>query len=133
MAEENLIVKGSPIDGRGCFSRVRLPARKKFGEFVGEKIKAKEARRRVAHGGRISICELDGRWSIYASRSGSATSFINHSCTPNSFSRIAYGRIHFHALRAIEAGEEVTLDYTPSQHPGRPCTCGTVRCRGVMR
>jgi len=36
------------------------------------------------------------------------------------------------ALRDIVAGEELTLDYTPSQHPGRPCTCGAARCRGVM-
>ena len=72
-AEENLIVKGSPVDGQGCFSWVRLPARKKFGEFVGEKIGSRQARRRVARGGRISICELDRRWSIDASRSGRAT------------------------------------------------------------
>lgn len=117
----------------GCFSHVRLPARKKFGEFVGEKINAREARDRVARGGKISICEIDHRWSVDASRSGSPTAFINHSCAPNSFVRVAQGRIWFHALRVIEAGEEVTLDYTPSQHPGRRCTCGSPRCRGVMR
>ncbi len=130
--EEKLLVKRSSIDRQGCFALVRLPARKKFGEFVGDKIRAREARRRVERGGRISICEIDERWSIDASRSGGPTAFINHSCTPNSFSRIAQGRLYFHALRTIEPGEEITLDYTPSQHPGRPCRCGSVRCRGVM-
>lgn len=116
----------------GCFSRVPLPARKKFGEFVGEKISAREARARVARGSRISICEIDHRWSIDASGSGSSTGFINHSCTPNASARIAQGRIWFYALRRIEAGEEITLDYRPSQHPERSCRCGSIRCRGVM-
>ena len=131
--DARLFVRRSQINGKGCFSLVALPARKKFGEFVGEKISAREAKRRIARGGKISICELDHRWSIDASRSGAPTAYINHSCTPNSFSRIAQGRIYFHALRPIEAGEEITLDYTPSQHPGRPCTCGSPGCRGVIR
>ncbi|MEO8044388.1 MAG: SET domain-containing protein [Spartobacteria bacterium] len=129
---QRLVVRRSPINGRGCYSLVRLPARKKIGEFIGQKISAREARRRVALGGAISICEVDGCWSIDGSRSGNPTSFINHSCTPNAFSRIARGRIFFHALRTIAPGEEVTLDYTPSQHPGRRCTCASPRCRGVM-
>ena len=131
-ANDRLTIRSSAIDGVGCFSRVRLPARKKFGEFVGERISAREAHARVKRGGRISICEIDHRWSIDASASGSPTSFINHSCTPNAYARIAQGRIWFYALRAIAAGEEITLDYRPSQHPERRCTCGTARCRGVM-
>jgi SET domain-containing protein len=35
-------------------------------------------------------------------------------------------------LRHIAKGKELTLDYTPSQHPGRPCTCGARSCRGVI-
>lgn len=129
---DRLTIRRSAIDKLGCFSRARLPARKKFGEFIGEKISAREARDRVADGGRISICELDRRWSIDASASGSPTAFINHSCTPNAYARIAQGRIWFYALRQIEAGEEITLDYRPSQHPDRRCRCGSDRCRGLM-
>lgn len=127
-----LTIGSSPIDGMGCFSRVRLPARKKFGEFIGERISAREARLRVARGGRLRICEVDRRWSIDASESGSPTALINHSCMPNAYARIAHGRIFFHALRRIEAGEEITLDYRPSQHPNRQCWCGSIRCRGIM-
>lgn len=60
-------------------------------------------------------------------RAGAAArprSSIN-SCAPNSFVRVAQGRIWFHALRVIEARKEVTLDYTSSQHPGRRCRCGS--------
>ncbi len=129
---DRLTIGRSSIDGMGCFSRVQLPARKKFGEFIGEKISAREAGARVARGGRISICELDHRWSIDASASGSPTAFINHSCKPNAYARIAQGRIWFYALRRIETGEEITLDYRPSQHPERRCSCGSSRCRGLL-
>ncbi|MEO6971260.1 MAG: SET domain-containing protein, partial [Chthoniobacterales bacterium] len=81
---EPLIILRSPINGRGCFAAVPIPARRKIGEFVGEKISAREARARVARGGKISICEINQRWSIDASRTRQPTAFINHSCTPNS-------------------------------------------------
>ncbi len=130
--ETPLVVKRSRIDGQGCFARRRLPGRKRFGEFVGEKISAREAQRRVERGGRISICEIDRRWSIDASRSGSPTAFINHSCSPNCFMRVAHGRILFYALRDIAPGEELLLDYSPSQHPELRCSCGSPRCRGMV-
>ncbi len=109
-----------------------MAARRKIGELAGERISNAEARRRVAKGGKLRICEIDERWSIDASRGGNATAYINHSCAPNCFSRVTRGHMLFLSLRDIAAGEEITLDYTPSQHPGRPCTCGAANCRGVM-
>jgi SET domain-containing protein len=128
-----LIAKRSGINGRGCFAAVAFSARKKIGELKGERIDNREAARRVAKGGKVRICQLDDHSSIDASRGGDATAFINHSCAPNCFSRITHGRMLFFALRDIAVGEEITLDYTPSQHPGRRCTCGAPNCRGVMR
>lgn len=128
-----LIAGKSPINGRGCFAAVHFKRGKKVGELLGERISNEEAARRVAKGGKIRICELDDRWSIDASRGGDATAFINHSCAPNCFSRVTRGHMLFFALRDIEPGEEITLDYTPSQHPGRRCTCGATTCRGIMQ
>lgn len=128
----SLVAKKSGINGKGCFALKALSPRRKIGELVGERISNREAARRVAKGGKVRICELDEHWSIDASRGGNATAFINHSCEPNCFSRITRGHMLFFALRPIRAGEEITLDYTPSQHPGRRCTCGAARCRGVM-
>jgi SET domain-containing protein len=128
----SIIVGKSKINGRGCFAADRLPARRKIGELQGERIPNREAARRVANGGKVHICQLDDRWSIDASRGGNATAYINHSCEPNCFSRVVHGHMLFFALRDIAPGEELTLDYTPSQHPGRRCTCGAAKCRGVM-
>jgi len=127
-----LAVGKSGINGRGCFALVPLAARKKVGELIGERITNREAVRRVAKGGKVRICQIDDEWSIDASRGGDATAFINHSCDPNCFSRVMRGHMLFFALRDIAPGEELTLDYTPSQHPGRRCTCGAASCRGIM-
>lgn len=127
-----LVAGRSGINGKGCFAAVPFARGKKVGELRGERITNREAARRVAKGGKIRICELDDHWSIDASRGGDATAFINHSCAPNCFSRVTRGHMLFFALRDIEPGEEITLDYTPSQHPGRRCTCGAPNCRGVM-
>ena len=128
----HLVVRKSGINGKGCFAALPLPARRKIGELAGERISQREAQRRVAKGGKVRICDLDEKWSIDASRGGNATAYINHSCAPNAFSRVVRGHMLFFALRDIAAGEEITLDYTPSQHPGRPCRCGASDCRGVM-
>lgn len=131
-SQQKLVTGKSGINGRGCFAAVALSARRKIGELLGERISHREAQRRVAKGGKVRICDVDEKWSIDASRGGDATAFINHSCAPNCFSRVVRGHMLFFALRDIAAGEEITLDYTPSQHPGRPCTCGAPNCRGVM-
>jgi uncharacterized protein len=127
-----LVVKASGINGKGCFAAEALPARRKVGELLGERISHREAARRVAKGGKVRICQIDERSSIDASRGGDATAYINHSCDPNCYSRVTRGHMLFFALRDIAVGEELTLDYTPSQHPGRRCTCGAANCRGVM-
>jgi uncharacterized protein len=129
-----LLVAGrSPINGKGCFAALAFRRRQKVGELRGERITNREAARRVAKGGKVRICELDEDWSIDASVGGDATAFINHSCEPNCFSRVMHGHMLFFALRDITPGEEITLDYTPSQHPGRRCTCGAAKCRGIMQ
>ena len=57
--------------------------------------------------------------------------FVNHSCEPNA--RGGSGRDV--AARAIEAGEEITVDYVAEQVPGLElrCQCGSPRCRGALK
>lgn len=127
-----LEVRPSGITGRGLFTRLPIPARCKIGEFEGERISIAEARRRAAGRRVVAIVEMD-RDAIDASRTRHGFRFINHSCAPNTYMRIAYGRIEFYALRAIAGGEELTVDYGLSHHDGRlPCRCNAPNCRGAI-
>lgn len=125
-----LCVARSGIVGRGLFAGTAIPARAKIGEFEGEVISIAEARRRAAGKRIVAIVELAKR-AIDASATRRGFRYINHSCEPNTFTRLTGKRAEFYALRRIRAGEELTVDYGESHHEGKlRCRCGAKCCRG---
>jgi SET domain-containing protein len=125
-----LIPRRSSIQGSGIFTDAPLRARKKIGEYTGERISVREARRRARTRKKIAIIEVSDYVAIDESVGGGPFQFINHSCDPNVYIRIAYGRAEFYALRNIRAGEELTCDYGESHHEGTlPCRCGAKNCQ----
>lgn len=64
---------------------------------------------------------------------------LNHSCDPNCgiIVRTGSGELEVHALRDIEEGEELTLDYETFETEFRvltgPCLCLAPNCRGKLR
>src|SRR3954468_18189837 len=127
-----LYVAASRVVGKGLFAGTRIPARAKVGEFEGEAIGLREARRRAKGRRIVAIVELE-RHALDATRMRHGFRFINHSCAPNSFFRITPQRAEIYALRAIRRGEELTVDYGESQHEGTlPCRCGAAGCRGYI-
>jgi SET domain-containing protein len=127
-----LYVGRSRLVGRGLFAGTPIPARAKIGEFEGERIGLREARRRAKGRRIVAIVELD-RHALDATRTGRGFRYINHSCAPNTFIRCTPTRAEFYALRDIRAGEELTADYGESQHNGTlACRCGAPRCRGFL-
>ncbi|MGA9040879.1 MAG: SET domain-containing protein [Terriglobales bacterium] len=125
-----LFVQASPIQGKGLFTDSPVHLRKKLGEFTGELITVREARKRVRGAKRIVIVELSATKAIDGSVRGGPFQFVNHSCDPNLFVRIAYGRVEFYAKRNIAAGEELTCDYGDSHHEGKlSCRCESAKCR----
>jgi SET domain-containing protein len=124
-------VKQSKIDGKGCFATVPFAKGRKIAEYVGEKISRHEITRRLRGKRRIHICGVDSYWAIDGSKSGNGTQYINHSCEPNCFVKIIHGHIIFFALRDIQPGEEILLDYEESYHSDKKrCDCGAASCRG---
>jgi len=123
----------SSIDGIGLFTDAPIPARKKVGEFTGERISLREARRRAKGLKKIAIVEME-KGAIDESRKGGGLfRYINHSCEANAYIRIAYNRVEFYARRAIRAGEELTCDYGATQHDGTlPCRCNAKKCRKFL-
>jgi SET domain-containing protein len=125
---DKLIVGRSLITGRGLFAGCAIPARAKIGEFEGEIISIREARRRAKGRKVVAIIELEGL-AIDATTTRRGFRFINHSCAPNTFTRLTDRRAEFYALRKIRTGEELTVDYGESHHDGKlPCQCGAAGC-----
>jgi len=127
-----LAIRESLINGRGCFATISFQRWRKIAPYAGEKISNAEAKRR---GGRriLRICGIDNRWSIDGSRGGNGTHYINHSCTPNAFTRTLYGQLIFFALRDIQPGEEITIDYESTLHSdSKRCFCKASNCRGTI-
>ena len=127
-----LYVAKSALVGQGLFAGTRIPSRAKVGEFEGEVIGLREARRRARGRAIIAIVELE-RHALDATRMKHGFRFINHSCEPNTFFRCTPERAEIYALREIRRGEELTVDYGESQHDGAlRCRCGAARCRGYL-
>ena len=127
-----LTVGPSPLVGKGLFAGTPIAARAKIGEFEGEVIGIREARRRAKGRRIVAIVELEGH-ALDATRTGRGFRYINHSCDANTFMRCTPTRAEFYARRAIRAGEELTVDYGDSHHDGKlPCRCGARNCRGFI-
>lgn len=128
----DLEIKSSTIEGKGCFSKRYFLRGRKIAEYTGERITNAEANRRAGRR-RLRICAINDRWSLDGSKGGNGTHYINHSCEPNSYMKILYDHILFVALRDIQPGEEITLDYESTLHSNeKRCTCGAPSCRGTI-
>lgn len=129
-----LEVRGSAIYGRGCFALTRFRARRKIALFAGELVRGRgriEARLRAQQA--VKVVWLSDTIAIDGAVGGDETAYINHSCEPNAFMRVVSGeKLAFFALRDIEPGEEITVDY---RNPDCPeiCRCGAERCRSRGR
>jgi len=122
----------SEIEGKGCFATRRFGRLRKIAEYTGERISNAEANRRATRR-RLRICALNNRWSLDGTRGGNGTHYINHSCQPNAFMKIVYNHILFIALREIQPGEEITIDYESTLHSDtKRCGCGAQNCRGTI-
>jgi SET domain-containing protein len=123
----------SSIDGTGLFATASIGARKKLGECTGERISLREARRRAKGLKKIAIVEMDQGAIDESGQGGGVFRYINHSCSPNAYIRIAYNRVEFYSRRAIKPGEELTCDYGATQHNGKlPCLCKSPHCRKFL-
>jgi SET domain-containing protein len=126
-------VAASRIDGQGAFAAEAIPPRLKIGEIRGESISVADARIRATRHERIMIVEVSARKAIDFSKSNDPMRFTNHSCRPNARLSIRQGRVEFYALRAIDTGEEITVDYGETHHAGRlVCRCGAPGCVGRL-
>ena len=128
-----LTIRKSTINGKGCFATKLFPRGKKIAEYTGERISDFEATKRGRNRRILRICYINSRWSLDGSRGGNGTHYINHCCEPNAYMKNLYGHVLFFALRDIQPGEEITVDYEATLHPdSKRCYCGAMSCRGTI-
>jgi uncharacterized protein len=128
-----LVVRESPIHGKGCYAAEPISAGAFIIEYAGELIPAEEAYRREKdpmRGGIYTFWTSDD-WVIDGYQKGNDARFINHSCAPNCDYRIEGQRVLIYAACDIAAGEELSIDYSfGADGDVVPCACGAAGCRG---
>jgi SET domain-containing protein len=137
-------VRQSPVHGKGVFALRPIAAGERIIEYRGERITWDDATRRAAErGGPVNhtfyFSLADGN-VIDGGRRGNDARWINHACEPNCEAFEDDGRVYIHALRDIDAGEELNYNYaliyderhTPALKRLFACRCGTPACTGTM-
>ncbi|HYF31242.1 MAG TPA: SET domain-containing protein [Chitinophagaceae bacterium] len=129
----SLRIGKSNIDGKGAYAREAIPARRKIGDLGGVIISQREARRIANNSKRVAIVEFGNGKALNAAINSNALRYVNHSCSPNTYMRVAHNRVEFYALRSIRYNEELTCDYGETHHDGKlPCKCGAPGCQGFI-
>jgi len=123
----------SPIHRWGIYAVELIPKGRKIMEYTGEKISRKETKRRYGQREENYLFTLNSYWTIDGAVGGSGAQYINHCCQPNCFSQIVKEHILYKSMRAIQPGEELTIDYRFDKDVDRvECKCGTAECRGTI-
>lgn len=119
----------SKIGGLGVFVLEAVKKGQVISEFRLEREITPETPLRPEKGERSEHCSMfDDRYCLVAI----PERYLNHSCDPNTNLHYDETGIHIVALRDIEAGTELTVDYLINNSGGDswPCNCGSARCRG---
>ena len=134
------LVKINGVIGVGVASVDRIRKRAFVGWYTGLVRGASVCREALlarAHQ-HFYMMSLGGELTIDATKFGNLTRFINHSCDPNCMAVLDYAgdekRVAIVALRDIEAGTELTIDYR-FELVGNvvvPCLCGAANCTGHL-
>ena len=122
---DKVIVQRSPIHGRGAFAARRIEP----GEIVIDgcrEVLTDDAIASLPIEERIFLSVVDGQHVLMKP----PARFVNHSCDPNARGTAR----HDVAIRVIEAGEEITVDYVAEEVPGLrlECNCKAPNCRGLL-
>jgi len=127
MPDPQLEVRLTPHKGRGLFTLEQIATGTKVLTFQGRVLNTDELT--------DDLLAMQIGTDLWLCSDGSlADDCVNHSCDPNC--GFPAGDLELHALRDIQAGEEITWDYSTSiSEPGwtMECRCGSATCRGTIR
>src|ERR1700755_609051 len=139
-----ILVRNSPVHGRGVFATRRVEKGERIIEYLGERVSHDEADRRYEtkeeNDSHTFLFIVDSKTVIDAGTAGNDARFFHHSCDPNCESTVEKRRVYIEAIRDIEPGAELTYDYQIQREDDDPdnidevfaCRCGFTQCRGTM-
>lgn len=116
----------SKIEGWGVFATESIAKNKRIVTYAGEKIGNKESLKREVRylkKGHIWCFKLNRLYVRDAAVGGNVARYVNHSCTPNCYTRVIGDTIWIIAARNIRKGEELTYDYSTDGVGSIPCRC----------
>jgi hypothetical protein len=140
-----IVVRRSPIQGRGVFARKPIAKGARIIEYTGRREPATDLDEdhddEAARRHHTFLFSVSSKVVIDGMRGGNASRFINHSCEANCWAIVERSRVFIEARRAILPGEELSYDYwytTDTSYTNAdlrrlyPCRCGAKRCRKTL-
>ena len=137
-----LRVAASTVHGLGAYATRDLPADTFLGLYEGRRYTAEQVAAKDWDNQLTYLFTLSNGETIDGGKGGNGTRHLNHSCAPNCEAVEDYddaGRLllRFQTLVAVEAGDELFIDYCLTADDGSPpsdypCRCGSADCRGTM-
>lgn len=112
--------------GLGLFAAAPIPADKRIIEYIGPILTGQEADKK---GGRY-LMTIDKEHLIDGSARSNHARYINHSCRPNAKAYRTGLRVWIWSIKAIEAGEEITMNYGKKYFEDfiKPVGCKCQKC-----
>src|SRR4051812_37324181 len=93
--------------GLGLFATRPIAAGRRIIQYVGPILTSAEVERRT---GRYFF-SIDEEYAVDGSARANLARYVNHSCRPNAEALVEGKRIWIWSRRAIEPGEQITIDY----------------------
>ncbi len=124
--------------GKGLFAKTAIKKGAFILEYTGVPLTAEEA---DDHPGRY-LFELDEKVTLNGDTDDNTAKYINHSCDPSVEAEIdeeddGSKHINIYAVRDIQAGEELYIDYDEEYFDEfiRPigCQCGSANCQSKKK
>ncbi|MBN1524871.1 MAG: SET domain-containing protein-lysine N-methyltransferase [Spirochaetales bacterium] len=133
-----VIVKKSPIAGKGVFATEHIKKGIRLLEYKGER--REWAGFTEDDDNYVCLFSVSDDIVIDPARTGNPARFVNHSCAPNCEAILDDGRVYIESVRPIKPGEELFYDYslqlahkpTKADMKKYECRCGSSNCRGTM-
>ncbi|GER10308.1 SET domain-containing protein [Variovorax boronicumulans] len=132
----------SGVHGLGAFATRDLPAEAFLGLYEGRRYTRQEVASKLWDDQLTYLFTLTTGETIDGAKGGNATRHLNHSCEPNCEAVEEYDEagemvLRFQTMEAVEAGDELFIDYSLTADDGSPpskypCHCGSPNCRGTM-